>query len=244
MKGDTINICRINSLHDYLFYCKIKCVNNIKKTVKLCLILNTKITIIILEVRNLNLINEFVEFSTEVISNGGFLFGILLIILESLIPMLPLCVFVALNINAFGLLNGIILSWTATCLGSYIAYLIFFHLSNDFIYKHIGKKLKQKVDKGRNAFRNISFTNLVLLVTLPFTPSFLINILAGVSGMNMKKFLTAIAMGKLFMIIFWGFVGKSFIESMTDLKTIIILLIMLSLAYILSKIVSKKTNIE
>ena len=168
----------------------------------------------------------------------------LIIILESFIPALPLCVFIALNINAFGLIPGTLLSWISTCIGCYLSYLIFYHLSNDFIYKHLGKKTKNKIDKAIVTFRNISLPNLVVIITLPFTPAFLVNILAGLTSMDKKKFIAAILIGKIFMVIFWGYVGKSLIDSMTDIKTIIIILIMVLLAYITSKIVSKKANIE
>ena len=62
--------------------------------------------------------------------------------------------------------------------------------------------------------------------------------------MKKEKFLLALMIGKIFMIVFWGYVGKSFIESMTDITTIMILTIMLAIAYSLSRIVSKKVNIE
>ena len=46
------------------------------------------------------------------------------------------------------------------------------------------------------------FTAFVsIFITLPFTPSFLINILGGLSGMSKEKFLIAILIGKLFEII-------------------------------------------
>lgn len=192
----------------------------------------------------MNIINNIVSYSTEIISHGGFIFGMLIIIIESFIPALPLCVFIALNINAFGMLLGTIISWLSTCIGCYLSYLIFYYLSNNFIYKHLSKRIKNKIDKSIITFRNISLPNLVIIMTLPFTPAFLINILAGITSMTKKKFIVALLIGKIFMVIFWGYVGKSIIESMTDLKTIIIILIMVLLAYIISKIVSKKSNIE
>ena len=193
---------------------------------------------------NLDIINTFIEHSTEIISNGGILLGILLIALESFIPILPLSVFVALNTHTFGLLPGILMSWLSTCLGCYISYLIFYYVLNNIIYKHLSKKTMKKVDKAIDKFQNISLSNLTVIITLPFTPAFLINILAGVSGMRKKKFLLAILIGKIFMISFWGYIGKSLVESMTDITTIIIMSIMIVIAYILSKIIGKKANIE
>lgn len=192
----------------------------------------------------MDVINSFIDFATSFIANGGIILGVILIILEALIPILPLGVFVALNINAFGAFLGILISWASTCLGSYLAYLLFYFLSNKFIYKLISNNLKSKIDKTKNKFKKISFSNLVLLTALPFTPSCLINLICGIAQISKKKFLTSILIGKFFMIIFWGYVGKSLIESITDIKTIIIVIVMLIFAYLISKLVNKKMNIE
>ena len=192
----------------------------------------------------MDLINAIVEYSTEVISNGGILFGMLLIMIESFIPVLPLSVFIALNTHTFGLLPGIVMSWVSTCIGCYISYLIFYYVSNNIIYKYLSKKTRNKIDKAVDKFQNISLANLTVIITLPFTPAFLINILAGVSGMSKKKYIVAVVIGKIFMISFWGYIGKSFVESMTDISAIIVMSIMIIIAYALSKLIGKNANIE
>lgn len=192
----------------------------------------------------MDLINTIVEYSTEVISNGGILFGMLLIMIESFIPVLPLSVFIALNTHTFGLLPGILMSWVSTCIGCYISYLIFYYVSNNIIYKYLSKKTRNKIDKAVDKFQNISLANLTVIITLPFTPAFLINILAGVSGMSKKKYIVAVVIGKIFMVSFWGYIGKSFVESMTDISAIIVMSIMIIIAYALSKLIGKNTNIE
>ena len=192
----------------------------------------------------MDLINTIVEYSTEVISNGGILFGMLLIMVESFIPVLPLSVFIALNTHTFGLLPGILMSWVSTCIGCYISYLIFYYVSNNIIYKYLSKKTRNKIDKAVDKFQNISLANLTVIITLPFTPAFLINILAGVSGMSKKKYIVAVVIGKIFMVSFWGYIGKSFVESMTDISAIIVMSIMVIIAYALSKLIGKNANIE
>ncbi|MDD6942336.1 MAG: VTT domain-containing protein [Bacilli bacterium] len=192
----------------------------------------------------MDLINTIVEYSTEVISNGGILFGMLLIMIESFIPVLPLSVFIALNTHTFGLLPGIVMSWVSTCIGCYISYLIFYYVSNNIIYKYLSKKTRNKIDKAVDKFQNISLANLTVIITLPFTPAFLINILAGVSGMSKKKYIVAVVIGKIFMVSFWGYIGKSFVESMTDISAIIVMSIMIIIAYALSKLIGKNANIE
>ena len=189
-------------------------------------------------------ITELVNKSTELLASGGMIVGFLLVLLEAFIPMLPLGVFVSLNINAFNFFSGVIISWIATITGSYIAYLFFYYISNKFLYRFLKSKTISKIDNKIYKFNNISFTNLVLILTLPFTPSCIINLLAGLSNMSKEKYLLSLIIGKAFMITFWGYIGKSFIESMTDIKAIIFIGIILLIAYIISKIVSKKMNIE
>ena len=101
-----------------------------------------------------------------------------------------------------------------------------------------------KIHKSVHKFQNITFSQLVLLITLPFTPSFLINILSGIAGVSREKFLISLMIGKVFTVIFWGYVGKSIITSLTDIKSIIYIFIALIISYIVSKIVSRKMNIE
>ena len=192
----------------------------------------------------MDLINTIVEYSTEVISNGGILFGMLLIMIESFIPVLPLSVFIALNTHTFGLLPGILMSWVSTYIGCYISYLIFYYVSNNIIYKYLSKKTRNKIDKAVDKFQNISLANLTVIITLPFTPAFLINILAGVSGISKEKYIVALLIGKIFMVSFWGYIGKSFVESMTDISAIIVMSIMIIIAYALSKLIGKNANIE
>ena len=189
----------------------------------------------------MDMINNLVDTLTNMLQTGGPIFGVLLILLESIIPALPLAVFIALNISAFGLVFGIILSWLATCLGCYLSFCFF-----SFISKKITKEFikKKKLEKVINKMKNIEFANLVVIIALPFTPAFAINIAAGIVRMNKRKFILALLIGKIFMVIFWGCVGKTLIESVTDITTIFILSGFILAAFFISKFVSKKMNIE
>lgn len=192
----------------------------------------------------MEVITQFTDFCTYYLGVGGPLFGFFLLVLESFIPMLPLSVFVALNVNAFGLLWGILFSWLGTITGCYLCYLFFYFLSNNFIYKFIGKKTRKKIDKTVEDFKNIKFTTLVLLMTLPFMPSFFLNLLSGIVGISKRKYFAALCIGKFLMITFWAYIGKSFFDSMTDLKTIVFIVIALVVAYVVSKLIGKEMNIE
>lgn len=190
------------------------------------------------------IIQDIVDYCTQMIANGGYFFGFFLTFLESYLPFLPLSVFVALNVNAFGFLLGCFISWLGTCTGSYTCYLLFRLLESKLTEKFLNRKTIKKIHNALEKFNNIKFTELVLLLTLPFTPSCLVNILAGITNMSKDKYLWAIAIGKSFTILFWGYLGKSVIKNITDLKSLIYIIITLLLAYIISKLVSHKWNIE
>ena len=192
----------------------------------------------------MDLISRMIEYSTDFISTGGPLFGFFLVFIECFIPALPLSVFVALNINAFGFLLGIIISWSATSIGSILCYLLFSLIERKVVSKFLNRKTVKKIQNGIDKFKKITFPQLVLLITLPFTPSFLVNILSGLTKMNKEKFISAILIGKVFTVVFWGYIGKSFLESLTDINSIIYIAVALLIAYIISKIVSKKFEIE
>lgn len=189
----------------------------------------------------LEIVNDIVAYLTTLLQNTGVLFGVFLVILESIIPALPLGVFIALNINAFGLVVGIVISWLSTCFGCYLAYSFYRFLSKNILKNLLTNKKLEKVIKK---MKTIEFSNLVVLIALPFTPAFLINIACGIINMSKKKFIAAILTGKIFMVIFWGCIGKSLLESITDIKTIMIVSIFIIVAYMISKIVSKRMKIE
>lgn len=189
-------------------------------------------------------LTELINMATEMVQSGGFIIGFLLIIIEAFLPVLPLGAFVTLNVNAFGILPGLLLSWIAAIIGSYLMYLLCYYISTKVIYKFIKKETKEKVVAKMSTFKNIKLTNLVLIITLPFAPSCFINLLAGISNISKEKYLLSLIIGKAFMISFWAYIGMSLIESLTDIKAIIFILLILLIAYIISKVISKKLKIE
>lgn len=192
----------------------------------------------------MEIVTYIINHCTNLVESGGVFVGFFMVFIECFIPALPLSVFVALNVGAFGFFIGILISWMATCLGSFCCYSIFLFIENKLTDKFLNKKMIIKIRKSIDKFQNIKFTELVLLLTLPFTPSSLINILSGLTKMSKKKFLASILIGKFFSIIFWGYIGKSILESLTDLSSIIYIVVTLLIAYVISKFVSRKINIE
>lgn len=184
---------------------------------------------------------------TEFLNNIGFLAPVLaslLIMVESIIPILPLSIFITLNFYYFGTFIGFLISWVLTCVGCYISFIIFRkNIKIGFDNKFI-KDRDNKIKKWMNIINKLKLEELVLILAIPFTPAFLVNIVAGLSSMKKEKFIIAIIISKIFLVYFWGFVGTTILESLTNPIKILQVLALSIIAFIISKIVNKKFNIE
>ena len=187
---------------------------------------------------NIDVLKDFVQNSNIFIA---LIIGMSLIILESIIPMLPLAVFIAINMLVFGNIIGFILSWISTIIGCTLSFYIFRTLKNK-AWKYISKKEKL-VDLMKKIYK-ISFSSLVIILAFPFTPAFSINIGAGLSNISYKKYLLALLISKISIVYFWGFIGTTLVESITDIGVLLKIAVIILIAFILSKIVTKKFNIN
>lgn len=140
----------------------------------------------------------------------GFLPGILLPMLESFIPILPLFLFVAGNAAAYGFWLGFIYSWIGVCLGSAIVFLL--------VRRYGQKRFLNFLNRHTNTTRMLNwverhgFGMLFLIYCFPFTPSALVNVVGGLSRINVKTFLLALTLGKLVMIAIVSFIGYDFVD--------------------------------
>ena len=174
----------------------------------------------------------------------GYVLSCLCILIESIIPILPLSVLITLLFYKFGPLIGFIISYVFTILGCLLSYKIFNSKLRLKLQNYINKKEKEKLNKLIKTIRKIKFENLCLLIALPFTPAFLINIAAGLSNMNKKKYFFALLIGKTFLVIVWGFIGTGLIKSFKNPINLVYIIILLSVCFIVSKLVQRREGIE
>lgn len=81
------------------------------------------------------------------------------------------------------------------------------------------------------------FAPIFILFCFPFTPSALINVVAGLSRISIRQFVLALALGKLVMIFILSYIGSdltSFIHK--PVKTIIVIGVIFTLWYVGKKI--------
>lgn len=193
---------------------------------------------------NISDISNYLQDFLISIGVWGGLLGILLIIVESILPCLPLCVFITLVFLTFGNVLGFFICWIATVIGCLISFTICKKLKG-WMHKHIKKsKYHKKVDDMMLYLADIKVSSLAMLVAIPFTPAFVVNIAAGLSDMSYKKYLVSMIIGKSFMVYFWGYLGVNLIECFTQPIYLVKILIMVVLAYVLGKLVNKYAKVD
>ena len=190
------------------------------------------------------IIDSFVTNSTTILTSIGPIAGVLLIILESILPMLPLSVFITLNMISFGSFFGFLISWISTIIGCMLSFTLFRYFFQKKLYRFIKRKEQDKFAGIMKTISNIKFSNLVILIAIPFSPAFFINIAAGVSKIKTEKFFLAAIIGKMVMVYFWGYIGTTLLESLTDITVLFKIAFLLVLAFFVSKIVEKKLKLK
>ncbi len=164
-----------------------------------------------------------------------------IIFFESILPFIPLSVFITINFLAFGNVVGFILSWIFTIMGCIMSFYIF----RKGVQVKFNKIIKNKktLENFMLKFKDISLGSLVVLIAIPFTPAFLVNIAAGLSKMKFKKFLVALIIGKVSIVYFWGYIGKSLVESFQEPMLLLKIGVIVVATYLISKLVNKKLSL-
>ncbi len=186
------------------------------------------------------IINNIVNYMVSLGPIGGFV----LILLESVLPPLPLGAIVGLNMLSFGNVFGFILSYVAVIIGCMTSFFLFRYLFKDKFIKWFSKKNKARIKKWMDKLSSIKFTTLVVLFALPITPAFLVNIAGGLSEISYKKYLMALIVGKPAMLLFYGYIAVSLVDSLKDPANIIRVVLLVTITYIISKIIERVVKVE
>jgi uncharacterized membrane protein YdjX (TVP38/TMEM64 family) len=161
----------------------------------------------------------------------GPLPGVLLPMLEAILPFLPLFVFVVANAAAFGLWLGFLYSWLGACLGAIIVFLVVRRLGKKRFFKFLSRN--NQVQKLMGWVERHGFGPLFLLLCFPFSPSAVINVVAALSRVSISQFILAVLTGKMVMIFIISFIGydiKSLIQQ--PIRTAIVAFVIFILWYV------------
>jgi|SRR5699024_8121526 len=168
----------------------------------------------------------------------GPLPGILLPFIEAFLPFLPLVIFVLANGAAYGLLQGFLYSWIGSSIGSICVFLIVRKIGN--------KKFLRKLKQNRQIIRVMDFVEqrgfglLFILLCFPFSPSSVINVVAGISNVRKQTFIIAVLLGKAVMVFSIAYIGFSIIEFAKHPVKTIIVIICISIFWLFGKYLEQR----
>lgn len=144
----------------------------------------------------------------------GPLPGIGLTFIEAFLPVLPLFAIVTGNAAAYGLWAGFLYSWIGVCTGALCVFLIFRKLGRGRFLTFVARH--EKVERGMKWMNRHGFSAVFLLSCFPFSPSSVVNIVAGLSNIPIRQFAAAILLGKAVMIFMLSFIGHDITAFIQD----------------------------
>ena len=186
----------------------------------------------------------YVDYVVSLFEQIGPVGGFFLVMFESILPPLPLGVIIGFNMISFGKVFGFVLSYVANICGCVLSFLVFRYFFKDKFLNKFSKRSRERISKWKGEFSHISIPALALLVALPITPSFAVNIAAGLSDMSLKKFIVSICIGKPAMLFFYGYIAVSIVDSLKDPMNILKVITLMVVVYIVSKLVEKVVKVE
>ncbi|GEK33646.1 TVP38/TMEM64 family protein [Kurthia sibirica] len=170
----------------------------------------------------------------------GTLIAILLPFIEAFLPFLPLAAFVVANATAYGLWFGFLFSWGGAVLGSYLVFLIIRKYGHNRFFGFITNR--PAIQKLIRWVETQGFTPLFILLCFPFTPSSLVNVVAGLSNLKKKSYLLTIMSAKFVMILVISWIGSDLQSLITKpWKTALMVLIIIAM-WFGGKFVEKRNN--
>ena len=98
----------------------------------------------------MNYIEDVIKYLSDNLLTLGPFVGMLICIVESLVPILPLALFIGLNIKTFGIITGFLISYIGCIIGSILTYFLSKKLTNEFI------ESKLEIVKKINEFTKLS----------------------------------------------------------------------------------------
>ncbi|MGE7672199.1 TVP38/TMEM64 family protein [Lysinibacillus sp. NPDC094403] len=170
----------------------------------------------------------------------GPVIGLFLTFIEAFFPFLPLVVFVVANASAFGLWLGFLLSWIGSAAGSYAVFLLVRHFGKHPKFRFVtGSKKVEKLIKWVD-MNGIS--PLFVLLCFPFTPSVIVNIVAGLSHIHKKFYLVVLLAGKFVMILGMSVLGYDLKALLTSPVRLIIAAVAIVVLWWIGKFMEKRLN--
>ena len=155
---------------------------------------------------------EFWEALLEGFEGLGPLVPILLAMVESIFPPLPLIAIVALNIAAHGGFLGFVYSWLGVAAGGTVVFLFWRRVVKRFFWKLASRS--EQLKKAQQWVSHVDTASLFMLAVLPFTPTSFLHLAFGISDFDEKRYLLTLLAGKSVIVSMMALFGQSLLSSL------------------------------
>lgn len=166
---------------------------------------------------------------------------ILLAMMESFLPILPLVAIVTLNVAAHGMIPGFLYSWMGAALGSVLVFYFHRKIVKPLILRFAARH--PKVTKAREWVNGVKWQALFFIMIMPFTPSSFVNFAIGVSDFDEKLYIKVMVVAKIIMLILLSIFGQSVVNALKNPAFLILAAVLVLLLYLISKYINKKHNL-
>lgn len=173
----------------------------------------------------------------------GPLAPILLAMVESFVPVMPLIAIVTLNVAAHGMVLGFVYSWIGNVVGSALVFLFFRKLVKPYSQRLAGRH--PKIKKARDWVNGkLKWQALFFIIIMPFTPSSFVNFAIGLSDFDEKLYIKVMATAKIIMLILLALFGQSVLQAIKNPAFLLLAGVLALVLWIVSKYINKKNHLE
>lgn len=167
---------------------------------------------------------------------------ILLAMVESFFPPLPLIAIVALNVAAHGGIFGFLYSWIGVAVGGTLMFLFWRRIVRTFFWKFASRF--PKLEKAQQWVNHFDTASLFMLAVLPFTPTAFMHLAFGISDMDERRYLVTVLLGKGVMVGMMAVFGQSLVSSLKNPVYLILALLIWAGMYWVSKKFCKRHDLN
>lgn len=174
--------------------------------------------------------------------NLGPLAPILLAMVESFFPPLPLVAIVALNVAAHGGLLGFLYSWLGVALGGGVMFLFWRRIVKRYFWKIASRSAR--LEKAQQWVSRFDTASLFMLALLPFTPTAFLHLAFGISDFDERRYLITLLGAKAVMVGTMALFGHSVVSSLRNPLYLLLAVGIWSGMYAVSKWFCKKHHLD
>ena len=172
----------------------------------------------------------------------GPLVPILLAMVESFVPPLPLIAIVALNVAAHGPVMGFLYSWCGVALGGSLMFTFWRRGGKRFFLRHARKYewFRRAQKWGSNCDTSALFTPALL----PFSPTSFLHLTFGISDFDGRRYILTLLAGKAVMVAMMAIFGQSLTNALENPLYLVPAVALWVGMYFASKLFCRKHNLD